>query len=97
VISDDTLMLDLIDRIGPGGEFLSTLETARRCRTEIWNPKLMDRRPWPLWLEAGAPTTKERIQERLQKILLTHKPTPLPDGVAESIESILKAAEARVG
>jgi len=97
VISDDTLMLDLIDKIGPGGEFLSTLETARRCRTEIWNPKLMDRRPWPLWLEAGAPTTKERIQERLQKILLTHKPTPLPDGVAESIESILKAAEARVG
>jgi trimethylamine--corrinoid protein Co-methyltransferase len=32
-VSDDTLMLDLIDRIGPGGEFMSARETARRCRT----------------------------------------------------------------
>ncbi len=53
-ISDDTLMLDLIDQVGPVGEFMSTEETARRCRAEMWVPKLMDRQPWPNWEAAGA-------------------------------------------
>ncbi len=94
-ISDDTLMLDLIDQIGPGGEFMSTKETARRCRTEIWNPTLMDRKAWVNWEAAGSQTMNDRIQARLREILATHQPPPLPDGAAEQIEAILQAADVR--
>jgi trimethylamine---corrinoid protein Co-methyltransferase len=94
-ISDDTLMLDLIDEVGPGGHFLAERETARRCRQEIWVPKLMDRDPWESWEAAGAETMNDRIAARLNTILATHQPPPLPDGVAEEIEAILQAAEAR--
>jgi trimethylamine--corrinoid protein Co-methyltransferase len=94
-VSDDTLMLDLIDKVGPGGEFVSTKETARRCRTEIWNPKLMDRHAWVSWEAAGAQTMNDRIKIRLHEILATHKPLPLPAGVAERIDAILAEAEVR--
>jgi trimethylamine--corrinoid protein Co-methyltransferase len=94
-ISDDTLMLDLIDQVGPGGEFMSARETARRCRTEIWNPTLMDRNAWVNWEAAGAQTMQDRIKTRLREILSAHKPAPLPAGAAEEIEAILEAAEAR--
>ena len=94
-VSDETLMLDLIDSIGPGGEFMSTVETAKRCRTEIWNPTLMDRQPYDNWKAAGAQTMTERIQAKLAKILATHKPPPLPEGAAEKIGNILQAAERR--
>jgi trimethylamine--corrinoid protein Co-methyltransferase len=94
-VSDETLMLDLIDSIGPGGEFMSTVETAKRCRTEIWNPTLMDRQPYDNWQAAGAQTMTDRIQAKLAKILATHKPPPLPEGAAEKIENILRAAERR--
>jgi len=94
-VSDDTLMLDLIDRVGPGGEFMSAKETARRCRAEIWSPTLTDREPWVTWEAAGAPTMPDRIKARLREILDTHKPPPLPEGAAERIEAILQAAEAR--
>ena len=94
-VSDDTLMLDLIDRVGPGGEFMSTQETAKRCRAEIWNPTLMDRQPYETWQAAGAQTMNDRIRAKLQKILATHQPPPLPEGAAEKIEAILQAAEAR--
>jgi trimethylamine--corrinoid protein Co-methyltransferase len=96
-VNDDTLMLDLIDRIGPGGEFMSAKETARRCRAEIWDPTLMDRQPWVNWEAAGSPTMHDRLKARLREILATHKPPPLPDGAAEKIEAILQAAEARGG
>jgi trimethylamine--corrinoid protein Co-methyltransferase len=94
-VSDDTLMLDLIDRVGPGGEFVSAKETARRCRTEIWNPTLMDRGAWVTWEAAGAQTMHDRIKARLRQILGTHQPTPLPPGAAERIEEMLRAADAR--
>jgi trimethylamine--corrinoid protein Co-methyltransferase len=94
-VSDDTLMLDLIDRIGPGGEFISTKETAKRCRAEIWNPTLMDRQPYESWQTAGAQTMNDRIHAKLQKILATHQPPSLPAGAADKIAAILQAAEAR--
>jgi len=94
-VNDETLMLDLIDEVGPGGEFISTVETARRCRTEIWNPTLMDRNAWFNWEAAGSQTMSDRIKARLRKILATHKPQPLPAEVSAQIEAILQAAEAR--
>ena len=94
-VSDETLMLDLIDSIGPGGEFMSSPVTAKRCRTEIWNPSLLDRQPYDNWLAAGSQTMKDRIQSKLAKILATHQPMPLPAGAAEKIAAILEAAERR--
>ena len=96
-VSDETLLLDLIDQVGPGGEFMSERHTARHCRAEIWMPTLMDREPWVNWQAAGAQTMLERIRARLREILATHQPPPLPDGAAEEIEAILQAAEAREG
>jgi trimethylamine---corrinoid protein Co-methyltransferase len=95
-ISDETLMLDQIDRIGPAGEFMSTEETARRCRAEIWNPTILDRQPWDTWQATGARDTQDRIRTRLRKILTKHTPPPLPPGAAEKIAAILQAAEARI-
>jgi trimethylamine--corrinoid protein Co-methyltransferase len=94
-IDDESLMLDLIDRVGPGGEFLSLKETAQRCRTEIWNPTLMDRDAWILWEAAGSRTMRGRIKTRLREILATHRPPPLPEAAAATIDGILATAEAR--
>lgn len=95
-VSDDTLMLDLIDRVGPGRHFMAEEETASRCRAEIWAPRLIDRDSWDAWQAAGSPTMRSRIRKRLQQILADHRPPPLPDRVQESIDSILEAAEKRV-
>jgi trimethylamine--corrinoid protein Co-methyltransferase len=96
-ISDESLMLDLIDQVGPGGEFVSAMETARRCRTEIWNPTLLDRNAWVIWADKGSQTMQDRIRARLRMILATHRPAPLSKDVTAKIESILAAAEAREG
>jgi trimethylamine--corrinoid protein Co-methyltransferase len=96
-INDETLMLDLIDKVGPGGEFMSERHTAKHCRAEIWTPTLMDREPWETWQAAGAQTMLDRIRAKLREILETHQPPPLSDGAAEKIEAILQEAEAREG
>lgn len=94
-VSAGTLALDLIDRVGPGGEFMLLDETAKRCRAEIWNPTLMDRLPWDVWEAAGGKTATDRIRAKLKKILARHTPPPLPPGADEKIAAILREAEAR--
>ena len=96
-VNDDTLMLDLIDEVGPGGEFASAVETARRCRQEIYTSKLMDREPWEAWRQNGAHTMLDRVRLRLEQILGSAQPLSVPKKAAEKIEAILEAAEAREG
>ncbi|MBW2410284.1 MAG: trimethylamine methyltransferase family protein [Deltaproteobacteria bacterium] len=96
-VSDDTLMLDLIDQVGPGGEFASAIETARRCRQEIFNSKLMDREPWQDWEQNGSASMLDRVRQRLQYILSNDQPLSVSQKIAEKIESILAEAEKREG
>lgn len=89
-VNDETLHLDLIDRVGPGGEFISQIETAKGFRKEIWLPRLMDRQPWNQWVENGSVSMATRIKTRIAEILKTQKPYPLPDGALAVINAILE-------
>jgi trimethylamine---corrinoid protein Co-methyltransferase len=88
-ITPETLMLDHIDEVGPGGEFLSRVETAHLFRKEIWMPRLMNRDPWVHWEEKGSFSMSDRIQERLHKIIASHSPLPVVPEVVSVIHSIL--------
>ena len=94
-VSDETMMLDLIDEIGPGGEYITASETADLCREEIWIPKLFGRDPWELWEAEGSPRMLDSIRGRVREILAEHEPPPLTEDVRERVEEILRAAEAR--
>ncbi len=94
-VSDDTLMLDLIDEVGPGGEFMTADETANRCRTEIWNPTLMDRNDWHSWDAEGGLSMSDRARAKLRRIVETHPAPSVPAGAAEKIAAVLQAAEDR--
>ncbi|MCP4691427.1 MAG: trimethylamine methyltransferase, partial [Desulfobacterales bacterium] len=92
-VTDETIMLDHIDEVGPLGEFISTAETAMLCRKEIYNPPLMDRDPWVEWRANGALGMLDRVKIRLEEILAHHDPPRCGKGVVDEIDGILAAAE----
>lgn len=94
-INADAIMLDLIEKVGPGGSFLNQAKSVALSRKEAWVPTLLDRNPFSSWSSKGSPTTEKLAMEKVKKILLTHRPTPLPAGAAEKLERILMDAEAR--
>ncbi len=90
--SDESLALDLIDEIGPDGQFLECDHTYDHFR-ERWYPGLFDRQNYDGWLGDGGKTLAERAADRVQTILAEHKPTPLPEDVAQQIRRIVQKAE----
>lgn len=91
-ISDDTLMLEEIYQVGPGGHFMDTEQTLRRFR-EFWYPSLLDRSRREQWLEAGATTLGQRLNIRVQEILREHRPRPLAPEKKRKIQHILARAQ----
>jgi len=90
-----TIMLDLIEKVGPAGHFMAEPESVALCRSEIWVPRLLDRNAYVIWEQMGSKPTYQRVNERLQKILATHNPPELPEGVEQKIRAILEVAEQR--
>jgi trimethylamine--corrinoid protein Co-methyltransferase len=88
-IDDETLALDLIDRKGPNGNFLDEAHTVKHFR-ERWLPGILDQSPFDIWQAEGSKTLGERLSERVDKLLLKHKPVPLSDEVKAQVHAILE-------
>jgi trimethylamine--corrinoid protein Co-methyltransferase len=90
-VSDDTLMVEELDRVGPGGHFMDTQETLKRFR-DFWFPGLLDRRTRLPWLEAGGTTLGQRLTARVLEIIKEHQPRPLDPDKKQKVQEILAQA-----
>jgi len=94
-VNEDTIMMDLIEKVGPGGTFMNQAKSASLCRSEAWVPTVLDRSPFAAWEKNGRLGTSDAIRKKLLKILNTHQPTPLQPDVVDKIRKILDRAEER--
>jgi trimethylamine--corrinoid protein Co-methyltransferase len=93
-ISDETLALDLIDQLGPEGNYLDSDHTMAHFR-ERWYPDLFERGNYDQWQAKGATSLGERAVERVEKILAEHEPEPLPEDVAQAVHAVVERAISR--
>jgi len=91
-VSDETLAVDVIREVGPGGHFLSHKHTLKWVR-DAFMPQLFDRTSEVTWAKAGKKQIYEVARERAKKILEEHAPEPLPKDVQQKISNIVKKAE----
>ena len=81
-ISDETLALDVIDQVGPGGHFLMADHTIRHMRSELYYPSaVVDRQGWDMWKQDGSRDAVQRARQIAQDILANHRPDPLDPAV----------------
>ncbi len=91
-VTEDSLALDVIKEIGPGGHYLMHDHTLSGMRGQS-RPELIDRQTRDVWQKAGATTAYERAVVKAKWILENHQPEPLPDEVLQSIRAIVENTE----
>lgn len=90
-VDEESMALDIIDRVGPGNHFLGQKHT-RKHMHELWLPKYMDRRPYDEWEEKGDGAVDWAIAEA-KRILETHRPNELDHNLAEELKRISASVE----
>ncbi|MCE9647789.1 MAG: trimethylamine methyltransferase family protein [Chloroflexi bacterium] len=90
-VNDETLALQAIAAVGPGGHYLAQKHTRNHMR-ELFMPKFMDRRPYSEW-ETKKDDARDWALTRARKILNEHQPEPLDGGLRREMEKIIKSVE----
>jgi trimethylamine--corrinoid protein Co-methyltransferase len=88
--TDQDLALDVIDQIGPGGDFLSADHTFEGFR-DYWQPELFSRVRVEEWVQNGSLRLGDRLRNKTITLMEDHQPDPLPEDVKKQVNEILSA------
>jgi len=95
-VSAETLAEDVIDVVGPGGNFLTQPHTLRYIRTsEYFAPTLSDRRGRAAWEAAGSPEARERAKSIAKGILARERKDFIPPDVDRQARGRFELPEPR--
>jgi len=86
-VTDASLALEAIHRVGPGGHYLVDEHTLRFMRSEFFYPPLADRQNRAAWEAAGKLDTRARATARVEQLLQAHAPPGLPADVDAAIRA----------
>jgi trimethylamine--corrinoid protein Co-methyltransferase len=87
-VNAETLALDVIDRVGPGGHYLEEEHTVRHFRN-VWYSDLFERSNYKEWRQQGSVHFGERLRAKTRK-LMGHNAEPLPVEIIREMERMEK-------
>jgi trimethylamine--corrinoid protein Co-methyltransferase len=96
-VSDDTLALDAIREVGPGGHFFGAAHTMTRYTSEFYTPLLSDWSNFGAWTAAGAREALARAHDLMNAALSAWEPPALDPARAEAMADFVARRKAEGG
>jgi trimethylamine---corrinoid protein Co-methyltransferase len=87
-VDEETLAVDVIHSVGPGGHFMGEEHTMKYFR-QVWYSNLFDRSNYETWLEQGGRRFQERLREQT-RLKLEHRSQALPEETAKELDKLAK-------
>jgi len=95
-VNAETLAVEVVERVGIGGNFLAEPHTVAHFRREVMFPKLLDRCDWDTWLTGGGQDMLARATACVDGWVAGHQVKPLAEYQRREIETIVADATARL-
>ncbi len=92
-INKETLALDMIAEIGPGGHHFGTPHTQARFQTEFYDSFLSERPNYDTWVEAGQLDTMQRANRIWNEMLAQYEAPSLDEEIKDALEDYVNRRE----
>jgi trimethylamine--corrinoid protein Co-methyltransferase len=92
-VYEETLAIDIIEAVGPGGHYLTQKHTLEHLRKEHYLPSILNRQNRLKWEKKGSKTLRDVAREETRRILKEHEPEPLEPEVDKELEKTIKELE----
>jgi len=89
-VTDETLSLDVVAEVGPGGAFIDHPHTATVFRGEFFLSDLLERSNWEGFFRQDLRGLEERAREKAGRLLNEHHPDPLSLDQKREIDRIVR-------
>ena len=90
-VDDESIALEAIRAVGPGGDYLTQPHTRRHMR-ELWQSRYLDRRPYSAWAD-DPDLVRRSARDRARELLASHEPEPLDPALDAELGRIIAALE----
>jgi trimethylamine--corrinoid protein Co-methyltransferase len=94
LVNDETLALDVIEELGPTGNYLGHEHTLKHFKEPFYS-RLLDKNPYSVWEKRGSTSMEERAAKMVDNILEKHQVEPLPEDVQAGIHQIVERERTR--
>jgi trimethylamine--corrinoid protein Co-methyltransferase len=84
-VTEETLALDWVAEVGPGGHHLGTAHTMARFRSEFHLPLISDRQNYEAWVEQGSLDAGQRAHRLWKELLASYEPPPIDPAVEDAL------------
>jgi trimethylamine--corrinoid protein Co-methyltransferase len=91
-ITTDTLAEDVVDSVGPGGNFMTTKHTISNFKKN-WNPDLFKPVSFNKSLEEGNVSLEDKLKGRVREIVAAGQQNPLDPAINEALDALMAKAE----
>jgi trimethylamine--corrinoid protein Co-methyltransferase len=92
-IDRESLALNMIAEIGPGGHHFGTTHTQARYRTEFYPSSLSDRLNYETWADRGGLDAARRANQIWKQLLAEYEPPPLDPAIKEALQDYTERRE----
>jgi trimethylamine--corrinoid protein Co-methyltransferase len=89
-VREETLALHVIERVGPGGNYLAQKHTREYLRREHYLPSIICRRARSKWEKDESKALADAAREKARRILKEHRPESLEPDINRELERIIK-------
>ena len=97
-VNADTLATDVVNSVGPKGNFLAEEHTARHFRNELWLcGGAWTRQSWDGWESGDGRSMAERMAAEAEGILASHKAEAADEDLAKEVDRIVECAREELG
>jgi trimethylamine--corrinoid protein Co-methyltransferase len=89
VVSEDRWLTDVLERVGPGGQFIGETSTRKNARSGEWFlPQFGVHDSYDAWTAAGRPDLVDEARAQVEEILAHHEPLPLGEDVERALDDL---------
>ena len=89
-VSAETLALETINHVGPGGHFLEANHTMRHYRQAHFIPRISLRQPYEQWQEGGSEDAAQRANKRGRALLESYAKPDLNTAIADELYNFVE-------
>ncbi len=95
-VDADTLALDTIHEVGPGGQYFDCEHTMGRYRTEYYDPLVSDWESLENWQEKGGKSAAERANEIWKRLLEDYQQPALDPALKDELDAFVAKREEEI-
>ena len=94
-VTDDTLALDVIKKVGPNGTYIMESHTLEHFKQELFYSKIVDQDKRETWEKGGRKGMLERAREEARNILANHQEIALDPKLLKELDAYVRLAAER--